>query len=177
MNVNLVRYKSPPSSGLIYCIFTALMAKYRKFIVMGKVFVNIANARGREKLQQQLQEIIDAGDDPFAPETLNKYHENPILKRWKYWYTTKSAYPYPGSNQHFLLIANEYAESVSDLSKEAFSELHDVINDLNKEYDISGGGFWMRYGDTNLTGATVKRLHAHLVSKDPDGNGVKIPLG
>ena len=142
-----------------------------------KIFVNIKNARGRIALEQKLQKSIDTGQDPFDPQYLSNYHSNPIVKVWDYWYATESEHAYPGSNHHILLICNEYAETLTDISKEAFSELYDIISELNEKYEIPGGGFWMRYGNTNSTGATVKRLHAHLISKDPEGNGVRIPLG
>jgi ATP adenylyltransferase len=141
-----------------------------------KVFVNIKNAEGRKEYEAILQKIIDEGKDPFAPEYIAQYHPNPILKQYKYWFVTESAHPYPGSIQHFLVISVNYAERLEELPKEAAAELHLIIKETNKEYAIEGGGWWMRYGNSDFTGATVKRLHGHIIAADPDGPGVRIPL-
>ncbi len=141
-----------------------------------KVFVNINNAKGRKVLEDKLQRIIDDGADPFDPEYILKYHEHPILKHYKYWFTTKSAHPYPGATHHFLVISCTYVESLEELPQEAATELKLIIEETNKEYGIEGGGFWMRYGNSDFTGATVKRLHGHILAADPNGPGVRIPL-
>ncbi len=141
-----------------------------------KVFVNIKNARGREEYVSMLQKIIEAGIDPFDPHYIGRNHPYPILKKYNHWFVTKSAHPYPGSIHHFMVISTVYAEVLEELPVEAVVELQKVIGEINKEYNIEGGGYWMRYGNTDFTGATVKRLHGHIIAADPNGPGVRIPL-
>lgn len=141
-----------------------------------KVFVNIKNAKGREEYVQMLQKIIDDGIDPFDPQYIRRNHPHPILKQYTHWFITKSAHPYPGSIHHIMVISNIYAEFFEELNPDAAIELQKIIAEVNIEHKISGGGFWMRYGDSEFTGATVKRLHGHIIAADPDGPGVRIPL-
>jgi len=140
------------------------------------VFVNIKNAKGRGEYVSMLQKIIDAGIDPFDPDYIMRNHPHPILKRGKHWFITKSAHPYPGSLHHFMVISSTYVELLEELPIDAAIELQKIIAEINKDYDIQGGGYWMRYGDSDLTGATVKRLHGHIIAADPNGPGVRIPL-
>lgn len=142
-----------------------------------QIFVDINNARGREKLLPKLQRSIDTNEDPFSLEHIAKYHGKPIMEVCNHWYVTESDHIYPGAKQHFLIIAKEYIETVHDITPEAQAEMFEIIKKLSREHNITGGGFFMRYGDSNLTGATVKRLHAHVIGPDPDGDGVRIPLG
>lgn len=141
-----------------------------------KVFVNINNAKGREEYVRMLQNIIDAGIDPFDPSYILLNHPHPILKHYKHWFVTKSAHPYPGTIHHFMVISTIYAEFLEELHSDAAIELQKIIEEVNKEYKIEGGGYWMRYGDSDFTGATVKRLHGHIIAADPNGPGVRIPL-
>ena len=142
-----------------------------------KVFVNIKNARGRVVLEDKLKKIIEAGEDPFDPENLHKYHGKPIIKMYRNWYLTESEHPYPGSKHHFLIISNTYIESSLELSIEARNEIFSIIDDIVKGNKITGYGFYMRNGNSDETGATVKRLHAHLIVPKSNGPGIKIPLG
>ncbi len=123
-----------------------------------------------------LQKIIDDGIDPFDPEYILRNHPYPILKHYNHWFVTRTAHPYPGSIHHFMVISNIYVELFEELPVEAIVEFQKVIAEMNTEYEIKGGGYWMRYGDTDLTGATVKRLHGHIIAADPNGPGVRIPL-
>lgn len=141
-----------------------------------KVFVNIKNARGRKPLEELLQKIIDDGKDPFDPEYIAQYHPHPILKIYNYWFVTQSAHPYPGASHHFLVISRTYVELLKELPLGASTELNVILDDINEKYQIEGGALYMRYGNTDLTGATVKRLHGHILAADPNGPGVKIPL-
>jgi len=141
-----------------------------------KVYVDINNARS-EKYAQQLQQIIDNGDDPFSMEYIQKYHPKPILKIGKYWYVTEIQDPYENAKQHFLIISNTFVETFKDMSDEAFSELRKLNEEVCEEYGITGGALCMRFGETSITGATVKRLHAHLIATDIEKGTVKFPVG
>lgn len=141
-----------------------------------KVFVNVNNAGKRKEYRKWLEKIATEGVDPFSLEYMESHNKNPILKKYKYWFVTESLTPYPGSIHHFVVISSTYVEFFEELHPEAVTELQLLIKEINKEYGIKGGGFWMRYGDTELTGATVMRLHAHIIAADPEGPGVRIPL-
>ena len=140
-------------------------------------FVNIDNTAHRptDTYGNVINQIQKDGVCPFCPESLAKYHKNPILKEGKFWLLTDNLYPYEGAKYHELLIHKEHITSFSEISKEAWDELKDFITSFTDEKKIPGGTFFMRFGDTRYTGASVNHLHANLVS--PDGeDGDRKPI-
>jgi diadenosine tetraphosphate (Ap4A) HIT family hydrolase len=114
-----------------------------------------------------INQIQKDGVCPFCPESLAKYHKNPSIKEGKFWLLTNNMYPYEGAKYHVLLIHKAHITTFAEISKEAWSELDDVLNYFTRENKIPGGTFLMRFGDTRYTGASVAHLHANLVS--PNG--------
>ena len=111
---------------------------------------------------------MEDGVCPFCPEHLSKYHEPPVLKKGAHWLVTRNMYPYDNTAHHFLFITLEHITDSNHLSKEAWSELQDMVLWVNAEYGIESGTLLMRSGDMNKTGATVKHLHAQfVVGSDP----------
>ncbi len=76
-------------------------------------------------------------------------------------------YPYEGAKYHALLIHKEHITTFSEISKDAWNDLNDLIQYFVTKNTIPGGTFIMRFGDTRYTGASVSHLHANLIS--PDG--------
>jgi diadenosine tetraphosphate (Ap4A) HIT family hydrolase len=132
-------------------------------------FVNFDNTTHRPTgtYANVIEQIKKDGVCPFCPESVAKYHKNPILKEGKFWVLTHNMYPYEGTKFHELLIHKTHITSFSEISKEAWDELNDFIKDFTGENKIPGATFFMRFGDTRYTGASVSHLHANLVS--PDG--------
>jgi ATP adenylyltransferase len=117
---------------------------------------------------------------PFCPESLAKYHKNPILKEGKYWLFTDNMYPYEGAKYHELIVHKKHIESLVEVSSEAWTELKMLVDEFTKEKNIPGGTFIMRFGDTRYTGATVRHLHANFVSpngEDKDRKPVIVRIG
>ena len=144
---------------------------------MEKVFVNINNARGRTEYQEQLIKIAAAGHDPFSLEHIEKYSSKPIIEIREHWFIIESSHPYPGSKNHLLIVANNYIETIHEVTEEANNELLQIEKDLCLKYKVEGGGIFFRHGNTDFTGATVTRLHVHFIVPDPDGPTIRIPLG
>lgn len=132
-------------------------------------FVNIKNAKYRpgKKYGRVIGKIIEDGVCPFCPENIRKYHKNPILKEGKYWLLTKNFYPYEGAKYHLLIIHKRHIEKFNEISRDAWQELKTLISGFLKKKNIPGGTFFIRFGDTAYTGASVSHLHANLVS--PEG--------
>jgi diadenosine tetraphosphate (Ap4A) HIT family hydrolase len=133
------------------------------------VFVNPENTAHRPTgtYGNVISQIQKDGVCPFCPESLAKYHTNPILKEGKFWLLTDNLYPYDGAKYHELLIHKQHITSFDEISKEAWEEMHDFIKSFTGENNIPGGTFIVRFGDARYTGASVSHLHANLVS--PDG--------
>lgn len=128
--------------------------------------VNLNNARPGV-YAKVISEISDSGLCPFCEVRLSKIHPNPLEQK-KYWTITNNAYPYIPKKEHILLIHREHIEDISELKTEAWIELQEIIRELTKTRNISGGTFMLRFGETKFTGASVVHLHAHLFQSDPE---------
>lgn len=115
-----------------------------------------------------IKKIQEDGICPFCSENLKKYHKMPILQHSRYWLTTTNMYPYKGSKKHLLIIHSEHITDVSEISREAWLDLHDVIGEIARKHHINGATLLLRFGDTNYTGASVSHLHLQLVSGSPN---------
>ncbi len=132
-----------------------------------KNFVNLGNSRPGSTYEETIKKIHHDGVCPFCPEQLLKYHKNPILKEGTYWKVTENMYPYKPVKHHVLFIHKEHIGHVSEISSEAWTELHSLFNETCAERNITGGSIMLRFGDTTFTGASVTHLHAHLIQSDP----------
>lgn len=142
-------------------------------------FINVNNARDNEQIKV-MQKIADESHCPFCEENLRLYHKQPILQEGAYWIVTYNQWPYKHTKHHFLLIYKKHATRLAELETEAGIELFSLIKDLEKEHHFEGGGFAMRFGDTDFSAGTVNHLHVQLVIPDAmakDFEPVKIKLG
>lgn len=142
-------------------------------------FIDIDNAREDEQ-KQVMEDIAEAKHCPFCRENLCKYHQEPILKEGKFWIVTTNQWPYAHTKHHFLLIYKVHAVNLSDLSPAAGQELFELVAEIEESYKLQGGGFAMRFGDTNYSAGTVNHLHVQLIEPDltdPDFAPVRIKIG
>lgn len=137
-------------------------------------FVNTQNTQERgdgNAYKNVLEKIAEDKVCPFCPEQLTLYHKNPILHENEHWLITRNMYPYKNTKNHFLLIHKNHIQYTHELSNEAQLGLLELINWAVKEFNIPGATYFMRFGDTKYTGASVSHLHAQLVSSDPTEAG------
>ncbi len=80
-------------------------------------------------------------------------------------------YPYKGATHHYLLIHKAHIILPNEMTKKAEHEFFELINWTIQTFKIPGGTFFMRFGNTTYTGASVSHLHAQLVSSNPDQDG------
>ncbi|HEY4514729.1 MAG TPA: hypothetical protein VJJ22_01055 [Candidatus Paceibacterota bacterium] len=129
-------------------------------------FANIIHVRSDEQ-KQVMEDIISRGHCPFCLENLLKYHKEPIIKEGKYWILTKNQWPYEGTNIHLLAISKKHCTQLTEIEKGAGDELLELLALTEKEFALPGGSFFIRFGDTDYTGATVQHIHAQLISGGP----------
>lgn len=142
-------------------------------------FINVNNSREVDQIEV-MKKIADEAHCPFCEENLRLYHKNPILKEGEYWIATKNQWPYKHTKHHLLLIYKKHAIKLAELDSAAGTELFSMIKELEKEFEFEGGGFAMRFGDTDFSAGTVNHLHVQLVIPDAmakDFEPVKIKLG
>lgn len=127
-----------------------------------KKVVDPTFAHARKDYFNVIKTIEAGGQCPFCPFHF-KYHKNPILKKHKGWLISKSSWPYENSQLHLIIIGDEHKEQIWELGEEDIKSILFLIKWAAKKFDIKGGGFAMRFGETQYTGATVCHLHAHLI--------------
>jgi ATP adenylyltransferase len=148
-------------------------------MVIQKQFVDLDNAR-EEDQKQVMQDIINADHCPFCSENLKKYHKQPILKEGKYWILTTNQWPYKHTKYHLLAIYKDHAVNLSELDSQSGNELFELLKWAEEEYKVPGGGFAMRFGDTNYSAGTVNHLHVQFIQPDinsPEFEPVRVKLG
>ncbi len=144
-----------------------------------KSFVDLENARLDEQ-KKVMAEIVENGHCPFCLENLQKYHKKPFLKEGKYWIVTENQWPYEFTKIHLLAIYKKHAENLQEVEPAAGEELFRFFQEFEKEYGVPGGGFAVRFGDTNYSAGTVKHIHAQFIMPDiehPDFKSVRFKLG
>lgn len=128
--------------------------------------VNKQNARKGE-YRRVIEEIDGIGKCPFCPNNFI-YHKEPILRRRGGWFLTKNSWPYKYTSHHLVIIGKKHKENLSDLTGKDFQDVLVLAKWAIKEYNIQGGALAMRFGNTNLTGASVAHIHFHILSPKRD---------
>lgn len=132
------------------------------------------NARDQEQLDIMLN-MEAAGKDPMALENVDQEAQK-ILFQTEYWHVSENRYPRAGSKISFLIVAIQPVYEIEDISPEMWLDLQKIWQKLVKEYKIAGGGICMRFGDPEKSGASLTRLHAHIIMPE-DGEKVRFPIG
>lgn len=116
------------------------------------------NARGQEQLDIMLD--MEAQDkDPMAPE----YIDQEILFQTNYWHVSHNRFPYEGAEQQFLIVAVGPIYKLEDISPAMWLDLQAIWQKLVNEYALRGGALVFRFGDFARSGASLTRVHCHLI--------------
>lgn len=129
------------------------------------------NAREQEQLDIMLR--MEREDrDPMAPE----YIEQEILFQTDYWFASRNRFPYEGAEKHFIVVATGGVYRIEDVSAEMWADLREVWLRLIREYMLDGGAMVFRFGNPAKSGASLTRLHCHIIEPKP-GEKVKPTIG
>lgn len=140
----------------------------------GYKFIYPPNARK----QEQLDIMIDRegkNEDPLAPQNLDPEAQQTLFET-KHWCITLNRFPYENTQMQILGISKDDVYDYKDLSPEAFAEIQEIWTKLAVEYNLDGGGLCWRFGDPAKSGASLKRLHFHVIMPEVDKK-VKFPIG
>lgn len=133
---------------------------------MKKGVVNKRNARKGE-YRKVIEKIDGMGKCPFCPDNF-LYHKKPILRRRGDWFLTENTWPYKDTRHHLIVIGKKHKENLLDLTDKDFQNVLALAKWAIKEYNIQGGALAMRFGNTNLTGASVAHIHFHILVPKKD---------
>lgn len=129
------------------------------------------NARRQDQLDIMLR-LEAEGKDPLDKDVI----EQEILFETGSWYVSRNRFPYKNTEQHFLVVANQPVYALADVTPEMWQDLAGVLTRLTREYQVDGGGLCLRFGDPARTGASLKRLHWHVI-QPTKGEKVQFGLG
>ena len=137
----------------------------------GWKYIYPPNAREQEQLDIMIS-MERAGKDSMD----ERYIDQEILFKTEYWHVSRNRYPYEGAEQHFLIVSRPEVLDFAAVTPEMWADMQVVINKLRDEYGVTGGAFVMRFGDPALSGASLLRVHAHLI-QPREGEKVRPPIG
>ncbi len=146
---------------------------------MTKSYVYLPNARFPDQ-RAQMEKIEEEGVCPFCAENLARFHDVETLKTGKYWLVTYNQYPRENTKLHLLIIYIPHAENLSQIDPEAGPELIEFLAWIEKEFNIEGGAFFLRFGDPAYSSASVIHLHIQFVVPDrtkPNFEPVRFKVG
>ena len=129
------------------------------------------NARTQEQLDIMVRMEAE-GKDSMALENI----EQEILFTTEHWHVSRNRFPYDGAEQQFLIVAMQPVYRIEDMTPEMWADLQQIWYRLMREYALTGGGFVMRFGDPARSGASLTRIHAHLIMPK-EGDKVRPSIG
>lgn len=147
---------------------------------VSKTGLNHKNARTPEQIEL-MRKIEEDGVCPFCKEYFPTYHPKPILKETDFWFVTENMSPYEGTTKHLLFVYKpEHISHPEKMVAGAGDELIDLVAWASSEFNIEGGSFFMRFGNTKYNGSSVEHLHAQLltgVQESDKTEAIRVKLG
>ena len=125
--------------------------------------------------QEQLDIMINKEENNIDPLDINHVDQN-ILFKTNYWYITENKFAYEGVEHQFLICSIEPIYKIEDMNDDMWMDLGKICLKLTNEYNIPGGALCFRIGDCSFSGASLKRLHAHLI-QPKENNKTKFNIG
>ncbi|MDH5442230.1 MAG: hypothetical protein OEX08_01340 [Candidatus Nomurabacteria bacterium] len=146
-------------------------------------FVDLANCRQDGDMFKKYQKILEENYDPFGSQASIEDLGNEIIDETDHWFIINNQWSYKGEDgkrlvrKHLVVISKgDFVTSPENLSQEALLEAFNVLQYCKGKFGIKGGGMCWRFGDTSLSGASVKRLHFHII-EPVLGEQVSVYLG
>ena len=100
----------------------------------------------------------------FCLDYVETHHAHPIEHRGTHWFVTKNAFPYEGTEAHYLIIPLQHVTSFDELPDEAGAELWSIKRMLKSQLSPLSTATVERSGDMRLNGGSVAHLHTHFVA-------------
>lgn len=143
----------------------------KKYTEKEKVgYLDFNHARTPEQIEI-MKKIVEDGVCPFCH--FAAYHPKPIIKETKWWYLSENMSPYVGTRIHLMLVYKKHATLTSEIDPEAAKELFSLIGWAEKEYQMVGGSFFVRFGQSEYTGGSVDHYHVQMLVGNAKGTDAK----
>jgi ATP adenylyltransferase len=128
------------------------------------------NARTAGQLAE-MRRLDAAGICLFCPDGLARHARQRILYRTRHWAVTPNEFPYQGTSLHLLLVPDQHAGDLLELSDEVRQDFWAALGAVAREHQLTHYGLGVRNGDCRYTGATVAHVHAHVLVGDAETAG------
>jgi len=145
--------------------------------------LNIYNVRSDEQ-KERMEKADKEKLCPFCPEGLTKIHKLPIDKEIGGFFATKTAFPYEGTDQHYLIISKEHIVDQNKLTDTDWQDIGRVFKWIMDNSKITGGAMFWRFGDMKKNGSSVAHFHMQVISGNSSENdsedtreSIKVKLG
>ena len=123
------------------------------------------NARTADQLAE-MRRLDAAGICLFCPDGLARHSRQQILLRTRHWAVTPNGFPYQGTSLHLLLVPDQHASDLLELSEEVRQDFWEALSAVARVHQLSHYGLGVRNGDCRYTGATIAHVHAHVLVGD-----------
>jgi ATP adenylyltransferase len=130
-------------------------------------FYCFENARTSEQMAE-MRRLDAAGVCLFCPQELARHARQQILFRTRHWTATPNEFPYAGTRLHLLLVPDQHAASLLDLSEAVRHDFWLALGAVVEKHQLSHYGLGVRNGDCRFTGATIRHVHAHVLVGDTE---------
>jgi ATP adenylyltransferase len=128
------------------------------------------NARTDEQLAE-MRRLDAEGVCLFCPEGLARHARQQVLFRTRHWTVTPNEFPYPGTSLHLLLVPDQHAADLLDLTEEVRQDFWQALRAVADRHQLGHYGLGVRNGDCRFTGATIAHVHAHVLVGDTHAPG------
>ncbi len=112
--------------------------------------------------QEQLDIMMNMENNDHDPLDM-KYINQEILYTTNYWFITANKFPYEDVDKQILIVSKDPIYRKEDITNAMWLELKEILNQISDKYNIPGGALCYRFGDPALSGASLKRVHLHII--------------
>ncbi len=145
--------------------------------------LNIYNVRSEDQ-KARMEKADKENICPFCPQGLEKIHKLPVEMEVENFFATKTAFPYEGTEHHYLIISKKHLTEVSKISDNDWSDIWKVFKWIISNNKMVGGAMFWRFGNMQKNGSSVEHLHMHVISGNSSENdaedereSIKVKLG
>jgi diadenosine tetraphosphate (Ap4A) HIT family hydrolase len=135
----------------------------------------LGNARSEEQ-RAYMRELEADGVCLFCPEQMAADPDQEILHRTAHWTVTPNRFPYAGTTLHLMLVPDEHATDLLDLSGAAQQDFWTALRWVRDRYDLTYYGLGARNGECRHTGGTIAHVHVHVIVGDPAAGPVRFKV-
>ena len=119
---------------------------------------------------------------PFCEEGLEIIHGMPLEEVTADFFVTQNAFPYEGTECHYLIVPKEHKMTVMDLTDIHWGQIGQLLKWIIQTTTIEAGGFFLRFGDMHRNGSSIEHIHFQVISgtksdQDSERESLKVKLG